>query len=532
MRLSRSVRPWRARVLVRALGAVALPLVAGCTVGPDFKASQPFAPASWLDWHKAKPAPSQEPSQVATQPVDPQWWTAFGDPVLVALEDRVSDENLDVRTASVRLAESRAQRNVAGADQFPTFNGNASYTREKASNKGVFSAFGTSQGNAASSGAGQGTSANGTGLGTGGIAASSSGFPPFDIYQYGFDASWELDLWGRVRREVEGADAAVAASAEARRAALISAQAELARDYMQLRGAQETLRITNENLSTAQQSLQLTRERAAGGLTTDLDVANAAAQVATTASQIPQLQQQQALAINAISLLLGEAPDALESVLVTPKPIPMVPPVVPIGLPSDLARRRPDIRQAEAQLHEATADIGVAIADFYPRVSLSGSVGIQATQFKNLDTLLSQQYAAGPSLTIPIFQGGQLRGTLELRNAQQQEAAVAYHRTVLAAWHDVDNALVAYDAEQRRRDQLARAVSASQQALGLARQRYQQGVADFLDVLTAERTLLAAQQQFADSTTTISTNLVALFKALGGGWEKAYPDETQVAAAP
>jgi NodT family efflux transporter outer membrane factor (OMF) lipoprotein len=380
------------------------------------------------------------------QPVDPQWWSSFGDPVLVTLEDRVVAENLDVRTSTIRLAESRAQRNVASADQFPTLNGNASYTREKASNNGVFSAFGTSQGNSTASGTGQGTSANGSGLGTGGVAASPSGFPPFDIWQYGFDASWELDLWGRVRREVEGADAAVTASAEARRAALISAQAELARDYMQLRGTQDTLRITNENLRTAQQSLQLTRERAAGGLTTDLDVANAAAQVATTAAQIPQLEQQQQQIINQLSLLLGEPPGALEAMLVTPKPIPMVPPVVPIGLPSDLARRRPDIRQAEAQLHEATADTGVAIADFYPRITLSGSVGIQATQFKNLDTLVSQQYAAGPSLTIPIFQGGQLHATLELRRAQQQEAAISYHRTVLQAWHDVDNALVAYAA--------------------------------------------------------------------------------------
>jgi NodT family efflux transporter outer membrane factor (OMF) lipoprotein len=506
-------------------------LLAGCTVGPDFHPSLPFAPASWLDWHTKKPAPSREPSQVAMQPVDPQWWDAFGDPVLVSLEERVAAENLDLRTATIRLAESRAQRSVASAAQLPTFNGNASYTREKASNNGVFSAFGSSSGNSAASGSGQGTSANGIGIGTGGANPGKSGFPPFDLWQYGFDASWELDLWGRVRREVEGADAAVAASREAQRAALISAQAELARDYVQLRGTQDSLRITNENLRTAQQALQLTRERAAGGLTTDLDVANAASQVATTAAQIPQLEQQQAAGINQISLLLGAPPGALESMLLTPKPIPAVPPVVPIGLPSDLVRRRPDIRQAEALLHEATADTGVAVADFYPRFTLSGSVGIQATQFRNLDTLISQQYAAGPSLTIPIFQGGQLRATLELRRAQQQEAAISYHRTVLQAWHDVDNALVAYDAEQRRRDQLARAVAASQRALGLARQRYAQGVADFLDVLTAERTLLAAQQQYADSTTTISTNLVSLFKALGGGWEKTYPESPQVVAA-
>ena len=499
--------------------------LAGCSVGPDFTGASSFAPLSWLDWHSKPPPKSTEPSQAAQEPIDPQWWNTFGDPELVKLEQQVAAENLDVRTATFRLAESRSQLDVTSADQFPQVNGNASYTREKASNKGVFTAFGSSQGTAAASGSGQGSSANGSGsgLGTGGLAASSAGFPPFDIWQYGFDASWELDIWGRVRREIEAGRATVEASADARRAALLSALAEVARDYVQLRGTQETLRITNENLQSARQSLRLTQERAAGGLTTDLDVANQRSQVATNQSQIPQLEQQQQQTINALSLLLGKPPGALESELLAPKPIPMVPPVVPIGLPSELARRRPDIRQAEEQLHSATADIGVAVADFYPRVTLSGSLGIQATQLNGLSTWDARQYALGPSITLPIFEGGQLRATLELRKQQQQEAAINYQKTVLQAWHDVDNALVAYDSEQRRRDQLAEAVRASQQALGLARQRYAQGVADFLDVLTAERTLLAAQQQLADSTTTISTNLVALYKALGGGWETDMP---------
>jgi NodT family efflux transporter outer membrane factor (OMF) lipoprotein len=508
--------------------------LAGCSVGPDFKGASSFSPMSWMDWH-AKPQPkSTEPSQVAQEPIDPQWWTSFGDPELVSLEHQVAGQNLDVRTATFRLAESRSQLSITSADQFPTLNGNGSYTREKASNKGVFTAFGAGQGTAASSGAGQGTSANGagSGLGTGGVAATPSGFPPFDIFQYGFDASWELDIWGRVRREIEAGRASVEASADQRRAALLSALAEVARDYVLLRGTQESLRITNENLASAQQSLRLTQERAAGGLTTDLDVANAQSQVATNASQIPQLQQQQAQYINALSLLLGKPPGALEAELLTPKPIPMVPPVVPIGLPSELARRRPDIRQAEEELHSATADVGVAVADFYPRVTLSGSIGLQATEFKNLGTWASRQYAVGPSLTLPIFQGGQLRATLELRKQQQQEAALNYQKTVLQAWHDVDNAMTAYDAEQRRRDQLATAVRASQTALNLARQRYTQGVADFLDVLTAQRTLLAAQQQYADSTTTISTNLVTLYKALGGGWETDMPTTQTASAAP
>jgi NodT family efflux transporter outer membrane factor (OMF) lipoprotein len=200
-----------------------------------------------------------------------------------------------------------------------------------------------------------------------------------------------------------------------------------------------------------------------------------------------------------------------------------VPPVVPVGLPSELARRRPDIRRAEALLHSATADVGVAVADFFPRVTLSGSAELQAIQLHTLANWASGAYALGPSVTLPIFEGGQLKRTLELRKDQQQEAAVTYQRTVLNALHEVDNALTAYDAEQHRRDSLQQAVEQNRRALALARDRYSQGVADFLEVLTAQRGLLSAQQDLADSTTTVSTNLVQLYKALGGGWDNPAP---------
>ena len=232
-------------------------------------------------------------------------------------------------------------------------------------------------------------------------------------------------------------------------------------------------------------------------MTTDFDVANASAQLRTTLAQIPTLEQQEAQTINALSLLLGQPPNALRAELATAKPIPPVPPRVPVGLPSELARRRPDIRQAEAQLHAATADIGVAEANFYPSLTLTGSFGLQSLQFKNAFNLNSKQYALGPGLTIPIFEGGQLRSTLQLRKAQQQEAAVNFQKTVLQAWHDVDNALTAYQAEQSRRDELVGAVAENRRALGFAQSRYQQGVADFLTVLVAERNLLAAEQQLA-----------------------------------
>jgi NodT family efflux transporter outer membrane factor (OMF) lipoprotein len=358
---------------------------------------------------------------------------------------------------------------------------------------------------------------------------SGSGLKPFDLYQGGFDASWEVDLWGGVRRSVESATATSEAAKEEERGVLLSSLAEVARDYIDLRGVQADLEIARENVRTARQSLDLTQQRAAGGVTTDLDVANASAQVRTTQATIPSLEQREAQSINALSLLLGQPPNALRNELATAKPVPPVPPRVPVGLPSELARRRPDIRQADAQLHAATAEIGVAQADFYPSLNLTGSVGLQALQFSNVFNLNSRQYAMGPGLTIPIFQGGQLRSTLQLRKAQQQEAAVNFQKTVLQAWHDVDNAMTAYQTEQNRRKELIQAVAENRRALSLAQSRYSQGVADFLSVLDAERNLLGTQLQLADSTTAVSSNLVALYKALGGGWETDMPEETAAA---
>ena len=498
------------------LGATAL---GGCTVGPDYKRPAWASPASWFAGPKeaVKPAPSIP----VAEPIDVDWWTLFNDPVLTGLERRVAGENLDVKAASIRFAESRAQLGIAKASQFPTLNGNGSYTREKASDEGIFGLI---------PGSTSGTAANGAFGNSAAGAVSGTGIPPFDLYQGGFDASWEVDLWGGVRRSVESSSASSEASKEAQRATLLSSLAEVARDYIQLRGAQAQLEIARENVNTARQSLNLTQQRAAGGVTTDLDVANASAQLRTNQAEIPRLEQQEAQLINALSLLLGQPPNALREELATAKPVPPVPPRVPVGLPSELARRRPDIRQAEAQLHAATAEIGVAQANFYPSLNLTGSFGLQALQFGQLFNLNARQYAMGPALTIPIFEGGQLRSTLQLREAQQQEAAITFQHTVLQAWHDVDNALTAYRTEQTRRDELKGAVAENRRALVLAQSRYAQGVADFLSVLDAERSLLQTQQQLAQSTTDVSSNLVALYKALGGGWETDLPEATRTAA--
>lgn len=507
----------RSRLLPSLAGPVALGslvALAACTVGPDFSRPNWASPASWFGGDKE--AVKRPASVPVASPINVGWWTLFNDSRLTRLERRVAAENLDVQIAGIRFTESRAQLNFARASEFPDLNANASYVRQQASNNGIFAQIPSAAG---ASGA--------PGFSTGGVRGR--GVQPFDIWQGGFDASWEVDLWGRVRRSVESATAGSAAAEEAKRNALLSTLAEVGRDYIQLRGTQAQLQIARDNARTARQSLSLTQQRAAGGVTTDLDVANASAQLRTTLSQIPTLEQQEAQLINALSLLLGQPPNALRADLDVARPVPPVPPRVPVGLPSELARRRPDIRQAEAQLHAATADIGAAQANFYPTLNLTGSFGLQSLQLNHAFDLASKQYAVGPALTIPIFQGGQLRSTLELRKAQQQEAAITFQKTVLQAWHDVDNALTAYKAEQTRRDELTGAVAEDRRALALAQSRYAQGVADFLTVLVAEQSLLGAQQQLAQSTTLVSLNLVALYKALGGGWEADMPEASGAA---
>ena len=523
-----------------ALGAALT--AAGCSVGPDFKRPSLWSPEAWLP-HSGDHAGNQPvsvTSVVDPAPPDPHWWDVFHDPELSALEARAAQTNLNVRLATVRLAESRAQLRITGADQYPTLNGTGTYTRTQVSSKLV--QRGLQQGI-------DGIPA-GVGSGLGGLLGSSAGIsqstlsgirqsagslkvPALDIYEDGIDASYELDLWGRVRREVESAQATLAASIEDRRSVLIAQLAEVARDYMMLRGDQTILGILVANQKTAEDSLRLTRQRFVGGLTTELDVDNAKSQLDSTTAQIPSQEQQVSQAVNALSLLLGEPPEALRTELLAGASQPPIPPLVPVGVPSELARRRPDIREAEQQLHAATASVGVAVAAFYPRVMLTGALNFQTLSLRDLAFWSSAAYNVGPSISLPIFQGGRLRGQLQLNKARQQEAAINYQQTVLTAWHDVDNALIAYAAEQRRNGQLAQSVTAAERALSLAQQQYTHGLQTFLNVLDAQRTLLAAQQQLATSAELESANLVQLYTALGGGWETTFPvADTATAADP
>jgi NodT family efflux transporter outer membrane factor (OMF) lipoprotein len=433
-------------------------------------------------------------------PPDPMWWAGFHDRTLTELELEVAAANLDVRTATIRLAESRFQRGVAASAQLPALNGDAKSTREQYSQNGIVSLLG--------------------GLLGGG---SSPPIQPITETNVGFDASWELDLWGHVRRQVEAADAQLDAAAEQRRDALVSALAEVARDYIQLRGAQVQIGIARDNLKIAQEVLNLANERQRKGLQSGLDTQNAAAQIENLRSQIPALEQQESEHVNALAFLLDKPPGALRGKLGVAWKNPLAPPAAPLGVASDLARRRPDIRAAEAQLHAATAETGVAVAAFYPTIQLNGVVGFDALDVKNLWKGSSLQYTFGPSLSLPIFNAGRLQSTLELRKAQQQEAAILYHRTVLRAWHDVVNALVAIRLEKERHVRLSAQLTHARAASSIARARYAQGVTEFLSVLDAERTALIAEQQLAQSATTLSLNQVQLFKALGGGWEGTFP---------
>jgi NodT family efflux transporter outer membrane factor (OMF) lipoprotein len=502
------------RVVTVAASAL---LLGGCTVGPNFHAPRWASPASWF---AGEPRKAQgERSEPVSAPLDPEWWSMFRDPRLTRLERQVAASNLNVQAAAFRVLESRAQLGITRAGLVPNINANGSYERSKPSNRGVFSLL-TGGADAGT----QGTEANGAfGNAASGIK-NPPNLPAFDIFQYGLGASWEPDFFGRVRRSIESGEATLNAAEWAQRAALVAALAEVARDYITLRGTQEQLRIARDNVRTAQQGLNLTRQRAAAGVTTDLDVANASAQLETTAAQIPMLEAQERQLVNALSLLVALPPNALLAELSDPRPVPPVPRRVPVGFPSELARRRPDIREAEAQLHAATANVGVAVANFYPSITLNASFGFQAISqpFKVL-TGDARQYSFGPGISVPIFQGGQLRQTLVLRKAEAREAAITYQRTVLAAWHDVANALIAFRDEQRRRDQLMRAVAQNRRALSLAQSRYSVGVAGFLEVLDAERNLLATEQQLATSTANVSSDLVSLYLALGGGWQLFEP---------
>ncbi|HEX4079530.1 MAG TPA: efflux transporter outer membrane subunit [Rhizomicrobium sp.] len=496
---------------VVALLACAL---AGCTVGPDFLKPKAEVPQAWTG-AALQPAGKTKSMASAAQPAAEAWWESFRDPELTSLIHKAAAANLDLREAALRIAEARAQREITASAEMPTLAGNASYANERISDTtaegSIFSSLGGS---------------------TKGLPIHIPTFPnPYNQYQVGFDASWEPDLFGGVHRSVEAAQADTQAQEEDARDALVSLEAEVARDYIDLRSAQAQLEITKRNLATQQETRALAEQRYRAGLGTALDVSNAMAQVHTTRSQAPPFGRSIASDINQLSQLLAREPGALANELDTARPVPPVPPEVPVGLPGDLLRRRPDIRAAEARLHAATARVGVAVAELYPSITFDASFGSQSETFPNLAEWASRFYSIGPSLQVPIFEGGKLRANIRLADLDEKEAAVDYARVVLNAVHEVENALVAYGSEQRRRDALAATLVQNRDSFALAGQRYRSGLTSFLDVLDAERSEEQTELALAVSNAAVSTDLVALYKALGGGWTEEQEDQSDVQSA-
>jgi NodT family efflux transporter outer membrane factor (OMF) lipoprotein len=458
----------------------------GCTVGPDYERPKVGEESrrSALDGEGVR-------SRTVEGAVDTTWWKSFRDSELSSLVERLAAENLDLKTAAERVVQSVAQRRVAAAQGLPHIGGLSSDTYNRVTpNSDLF-------------------------------VLQPGASVEYALFRDGLTSSWELDLFGRVRRAVEAADASTLAAVENRHGVALAAVAELALSYMLLRGTQDRFGIAKRNLRLAEENVELVNARFRNGVATTLDMAQARAQQATIAATLPPLRAREVELINAVGLLLGEAPRALEAPLRRSRIIPRVPRKVPIGLPGTLVRRRPDVREAEARLHEATAQTGVAVANFYPDVTLNGSASVESFHLSNLFTPNSTVFAVGPSISIPIFEGGQLRGTLALRESQQREAAIFFQKTVLRAWKEVDDALTDYREAQRRRIDVARSVTENQSALQAARQRYSEGATNFLDVTATQAQLLQSENDLSDSDTQIATDLVNLYRALGGGWEIA-----------
>ena len=488
--MKRKVKAQDASLRFTVSASFALSAMAGCAVGPNWHRPHPPMPDAWSS---ATTQPSTQPSALIADPADVRlWWTRFSDPTLNSLIDRSIESNLDLRSATERLREVRAQRGVVGAGFFPELDGSGSYRRS------------------GSEGASSDRVVNG-------VTRSSGGSS--DLYQAGLDASWEVDIFGAVRRSYEAANADIRTAVEDRRDVLVTLTSEVALNYLALRGYQRQIEIALQNLDAQRRSAELTRTLFNGGFVSGLDLANAEALVASTEAQIPQLQTSTRQTIHALSVLLGRDPSALVAELEVAGPLPAVPPNVPVGLPSDLLRRRADIRRAEAALHAAIARVGVATADLFPRFSLNGSVSLSGDQPKALTSWNNSFWSFGPSVSVPLFDAGRRFAALHVQDAVAQQAYTSYKNTILLALRDVENALVAYENEQKHRVALSNAVTANRRAVDLATQLYQQGQTDFLNVLTAERSLYSTEDALVQSDRTIATNLVALYKALGGGWE-------------
>jgi len=473
-------------ILLLALlpGVLATLLLTGCAaVGPNYVPPETKAPSSWH---------SKLESGLIAKETDPQtlanWWNTLKNQELSSLIARAVKGNLDIKEARARIREARARSSIARADLFPTLEATGSATLSRSSED----------------------------TGTGETR---------DFYAAGFDAGWELDLFGGAQRSVEAADADLDAIQENLHDVLVSLTAEVALNYIEVRTYQKRLAVTVANSEIQQETYRLIQSRYQAGLDDELAVQQARSNLESTRSQIPTLRTALEEAMNRIAVLLGEQPGALHEELEEYLPIPLVSLEVAVGVPADVLRRRPDVRKAERELAAQTARVGVATADLYPKFTLNGSIGLEALSWDNLIAAGSRSFSIGPRITWPVFNAGSIRANIEVQSAIQEQTMIQYESTVLSALEEVESALAAYVEEQIRRTSLEEAVDAAKQALELAQYKYQTGLIDFITVLDAQRSLLTYEDQLVQSTGSITSNLVRLYKALGGGWTSLAPDK-------
>ncbi|MEI6780215.1 MAG: multidrug efflux RND transporter permease subunit [Verrucomicrobiota bacterium] len=470
-------------VVLLLTGVASIALWSGCAVGPDFHPPKTAVSAAFANGNQTNLAPA---------PAAVTWWRGFNDTLLNSLVDRAIATNQDLRIATAHVLEARALRMGAISDLFPVANANAGWTK----------------------------------------SASSVDSAPFpltrsqrenSLYNAGFDATWELDLFGHVRRAIQADTANLAATAATRQDVLVTLISEVARNYFELRGAQHQLAVARGNVENERETLDISLAKLKAGRATELDTARGSAQLNATLALIPPLEAVVKRSIHRLGVLTGQQPTALEAELAPPAPIPALPPLVNIGNPAELLRRRPDIRSAESSLAAATARIGVETADLFPRVTFNGNLGLQASEGSRLFKGGADTYSFGPNITWAALDLGHVLARMKAANARAEAQLAAYEKTVLTALEETENALVDFGREQVRRDYLRQSERSATQAMALARQRYEGGISDFLPVLDAQRTQLSIQAQLAHSETRTATDLVAVYKALGGGWEIEQP---------
>ncbi|WP_027149119.1 efflux transporter outer membrane subunit [Methylobacter tundripaludum] len=460
-------------------------LLSGCfAVGPDYQRPKIPIPRQW----------TETPAVQGFQPE--QWWKTFNDPILDKLISEAIASNLDLKLALERVKDARALRSATIAAGLPSLDAKSSASRR----------FNNSSSPASQTG----TSSAGGGFGIGNQF--------INIFQMGFDAQWELDFFGGVRRAVESADATIDVEVENSRDVLVTLLGEVARNYIELRANQRLIAITRENLHAQQETRELTQIRQQTGLAGMLEVTQAQAQEATTEAQLPNYETAVKQSIHALSVLLGKEPGALVVRLDQQGTIPAIAANVITNLPSELLQRRPDIRRAERQLAVANASVGVATAELYPKINLAAFIGLQNTTITDF-TPIGKSWSAASSLTLPIFNWGKLNANIDSKKAQFEQTFLTYQSTVLSAFKEVEDTLIAYSKEQQRHKALAKAVAANQLAVQLANERYQKGLTAFLDVLTSQTALYQAQSLLVTSESQLAGNLIALYKALGGGWQ-------------